>query len=121
MAYRTTSYTCVYTYRTPQSLLNVWCISHCWMRPFNPAGVGWTHTTPNRRLTFCVHGYSDGGLEAFVMHQTLDRDVFEQSGADRQRADDQRGTVALRDQRGHWGAHCAVVPLHVPHDLCCRP
>lgn len=55
------------------------------------------------------------------MHQTLDGDVFQQPRADRQGADDQGGPVALWEQRGHGGAHRAVVPLHVPHDLRRRP
>lgn len=80
-----------------------------------------THHTGPPRLTFCVHGYSNGGLKAFVMHQTLDRDVFQQPRADSQGADDQGGTVGLWDQCGHWGANCAVVPLHVPHYLRRRP
>lgn len=82
---------------------------------------GWIRTALNPRLTFSVHGYSDGGLEAFVMHQTLDGDVFQQPRADRQGADDQGGPVALREQCGHGGAHRAVVPLHVPHYLGRRP
>lgn len=75
-----------------------------------------THCT-ELQLTFSVHGYSDRGLEPFVMHQTFDGHVFQQARPNCQSAYDQGGPVGLGELRRHGGAHGAIIPLHVPHDL----